>query len=104
MANLLEAYRHTTQNRAEIEASRVCGCCCCMQIYPPEEIVAWTGLDMSNLDDPDAANAETALCPRCGSESVIGDRSGFDINPQFLGRMQEAWFQTTIIRPSGAPK
>lgn len=104
MADLLEAYRHTTQNRAEIEASRACGCCCCMQIYPPDEIVAWTGLDVSNLDDPDAANAETALCPRCGSESVIGDKSGHDINPQFLGRMQEAWFQTTIIRPSRAPK
>ncbi|OGB06576.1 MAG: hypothetical protein A3E25_20355 [Burkholderiales bacterium RIFCSPHIGHO2_12_FULL_69_20] len=97
MPDLLAAHRHTTNNRAEVEASALCGCCYCMQTFPPSEIVAFTGLDMDNLDDPDAADAETALCPRCGSESVIGDRSGYKINAQFLGNMNEAWFQRTII-------
>jgi hypothetical protein len=97
MADLLAAYRHTTQNRAEIEASSLCGCCYCMQSFEPSEIVAYTGLDFNHLDDPDAASTETALCPRCGGESVIGDKSGFQINVQFLGLMNEAWFQKTII-------
>ena len=101
MVDLLAAYRHTSNNRAAIEASTACGCFYCMQIFPPSEIVAWTGLDVSNFDDPDAMNAETALCPRCGSESVIGDKSGVEINAQFLSRMHEAWFQRTIIcKPS----
>jgi hypothetical protein len=84
MADLLAAYRHTTKNRAEIEASTACGCCYCMQIFPADEIVAWAGLDFSQLDNPDAADA-TAVCPRCGSEAVIGDRAGFPITPAFLG-------------------
>lgn len=99
MNELLAAHRHITNNRAEIEASRVCGCFNCMQIFPPDEIVAWAGLDMNNFNDPDAQNAETAICPRCGNESVIGDKSGYEINPLFLSRMNQAWFQkTSIIR------
>jgi hypothetical protein len=104
MADLLSAHRHTARNRVEIEASKLCGCFYCMQTFAPTEIVAWTGLDVSNLDDPDAANAETALCPRCGSESVMGDKSGYEINTQFLGRMHEAWFQRTIIRKPSPKK
>ena len=98
MNPLLAAHRHTTHNRAELEASTLCGCCSCLETFRPEEIVAWTGLDMSNFDNPDAASAETALCPRCGSEALIGDRSGYHLSPDFLGRMNQAWFQKTIIR------
>jgi len=103
MADLMAAYRHTTKNRADIEASTHCGCCYCMQTFPAGEIVAWAGLDFSQLENPDAADAETAVCPRCGSEAVLGDKSGFAITPHFLGQMNEAWFQRTIVRRP-APK
>jgi hypothetical protein len=53
---------------------------------------------MHNMDDPRAIDAQTALCPRCGSEAVLGDKSGYPINAGFLTRMNEAWFQRTIIR------
>lgn len=99
--HLLAANHHTTNNRVEIEASTVCGCFYCEQMFPPSEIVAWGGLDVSSLDNPDAADAGTALCPRCGSESVIGDKSGYAITPDFLGRMHEAWYERTIIRRPG---
>jgi len=103
MNPLLAAHPHTSNNRAELEASRLCGCCSCLEIFPTEEIVAWTGLDMSNFNNPESASAETALCPRCGSEALIGDRAGFSLNPDFLSRMNQAWFQRTIIRKP-APK
>ncbi len=98
MNDLLEAYRFTSRNWAQIAGSKVCGCCNCMQMFPPAEIIAWTGLEVDNINDPDAVNNQTALCPRCGSEAVIGDRSGYPIDAHFLGRMNEAWFQRTIIR------
>jgi hypothetical protein len=101
MVDLLAAHRHTTNNRAEVEASSQCGCCYCMQTYRPDEIVAWSGLDVSSFDDPQTLNAGTALCPRCGSESVIGDASGYEIGPPFLTRMHDAWFQKTVIRKPG---
>ena len=98
MNELLAAYRYTTNNWSQIEASKLCGCCSCTQTFPAEEVVAWTGLDMDNMDDPKAVNNQTAMCPRCGTEAVIGDKSGFPINAQFLGRMNEAWYQRTLIR------
>ena len=106
MSHLLAAIRHTTHNRAEIEASTVCGCCYCQQTFPPDEIVAWAGLDASSFDDPEAisANTGTALCPRCGSESVLGDKSGYKIDAVFLAGMNEAWFQRTMIIRKPAPK
>jgi hypothetical protein len=103
MNELLAAYRAVSNNWAQIQGSRLCGCCSCVQMFPADEIVAWTGLDMHNVDDPKAIDQQTALCPRCGSEAVIGDKSGYPINAQFLGRMNEAWFQRTIIRKP-APK
>jgi hypothetical protein len=100
---LLAAYRYTTNNWAQINASQVCGCCSCMQLFKADEVVAWTGLDVHNLDDPAAIDRQTALCPRCGSEAVLGDQSGYPMDPRFLTKMNEAWFQRTLIRPR-APK
>jgi hypothetical protein len=99
MNELLAAYRYTTNNWAQIEASRLCGCCNCVQTFLPEEIVAWSGLTVDNFEDEAAVNNQTAVCPRCGTEAVLGDKAGFPINATFLTRMNEAWFQRTIIRP-----
>ncbi len=103
MSELLAAQRHTWNNQAEIEGSRLCGCCSCMQTFPPDEVVAWSGLEVGSLDDLDSIKGGIAICPRCGSESVIGDKSGYPIHPEFLARMNEAWYQRTIIRKP-APK
>ncbi len=104
MVNLLAAHRHASHNRSEIEGSTLCGCFCCVQVFAPSEIVAFAGLDAADFANPDSLKGGTALCPRCGSESVIGDRSGYRIDAQFLGRMNEAWHQKTIIRPPTARK
>lgn len=100
MSDLLQAHRHSIDNRSSVEASTVCGCFYCMHIFRPEDITAWVGLDLSRFNDPNA-NADTAVCPRCGSESVIGNRSGYEITAHFLSQMHEAWFERTAIhRPS----
>jgi hypothetical protein len=95
---LLAAYRYTSNNWGSIQGSKVCGCCNCVEVFAADEIVAWTGLDVHNVDDPKAVEKQTAMCPRCGSEAVLGDKTGYPIDAQFLGRMNEAWFQKTLIR------
>lgn len=61
-------------------ASRLCGCFYCGAIFPPSEIMDW------------GDEGRTALCARCGIDSVIGDRSGFPITSEFLGQMNHYWF------------
>lgn len=98
MPDLLEAHRHSMNHRAEIEASTVCGCFNCLQIFPPTEIIAWTGFDAADFDHLESVSGQTALCPHCGSESVLGNGSGLKIDVPFLTQMNQAWMQRTIIR------
>jgi hypothetical protein len=72
-------HRHTRANRMELEASEVCGCIACERIYFPSEIVGW-------LDE------ETAVCPHCGVDAVVGSASGIPIMPGVLRRAHERWF------------
>jgi hypothetical protein len=83
-----EAHRHSDHHRAEILASRSCGCFHCGAIFPPTRIEDWT-------DEPDEGaegEEQTAICPECGIDSVIGDESGFPITAAFLSRMRRHWF------------
>jgi hypothetical protein len=95
---LLAAYRYISNNWLQVQGSTLCGCCKCVQIFRADEIVGWTGLDIDNVEDPQAVERQTAMCPKCGSEAVLADKSGFPINLDFLGRMNEAWFQRTMIK------
>ena len=82
-ADYIRAHKHCIENRAEVEASALCGCFYCMSIYPPSEIVDW-------IEDREALTAD---CPRCGIDAVIGSASGFPITPEFLNLMNEHWFE-----------
>jgi hypothetical protein len=74
-----QLHRHTRANRIELEASEVCGCIACERIYFPSEIVHWV-------------NEETAVCPHCGVDAVVGSASGIPIMPGVLRRAHERWF------------
>ena len=103
MNALLAAYRYLSNNWEQIHASRICGCCNCLRTFAPDEVVGWVGLTMENMNDPAAVDKQTAMCPHCGAEAVLGDQSGLPINAAFLTSMNEAWFQRTMIR-SKTPK
>lgn len=76
----IEAHRHSIRHRAEVESSSVCGCFYCLAIVKPSAIVRW-------VDSED-----TAICPKCGIDSILGDASQFPITPEFLQRMRDRWF------------
>jgi hypothetical protein len=74
------AHDHCRRNRGELEQSEICGCFYCMTIFSPNEIVEW-------IDD-----GQTAMCPHCPVDSVIGSTCGFPITKEFLERMNAHWF------------
>ncbi|HLL88254.1 MAG TPA: cytoplasmic protein [Tepidisphaeraceae bacterium] len=81
----VRAHRHSIAHRAEIVGSSQCGCFYCSHTFPPSEIEEWVDLD-------DAGVGQTALCPSCGIDSVIGDKCGYPISVEFLNRMNAYWF------------
>jgi DNA-directed RNA polymerase subunit RPC12/RpoP len=76
----LKAHRFSSRHREELEKDTLCGCFHCTKIFRPAEITEW-------IDDDD-----TALCPYCGIDSVIGESSGLPITEHFLKEMHRAWF------------
>lgn len=74
------AHQFSSNHRAQIELSTKCGCFYCLEIFPPSAITDW-------VDD-----GVTALCPRCGVDSVIGSASGIELNAEFLKAMRDYWF------------
>jgi hypothetical protein len=41
------------------------------------------------------AEGQTALCPKCGVDAVIGDKSGLPITTEFLTTMHGMWFSVS---------
>lgn len=82
--DIIRAHRHSIRHRNEVLASSLCGCFYCGAIFPPSEISDWT--------DAWEGAGQTALCPRCGIDSVIGSESGYPVTSEFLAAMQAHWF------------
>ncbi len=79
------AHQHSSNHRKQIEQSEVCGCFYCLAKFKPSEIDEW-------IDENDDEIGQTALCPRCGIDSVIGSKSGYEITTDLLKRMKKLWF------------
>lgn len=78
------AHAHSANHRSAIESSDRCGCFSCKKTFPSEEIGEWA--------DSDGELGQTALCPRCGIDAVIGDSAGYELTAAFLAAMHRRWF------------
>jgi hypothetical protein len=78
------AHQNSIRHRDEVMTSDMCGCFYCLAIFPPSEIKEW-------VDTKDGIG-QTALCPKCEIDSVIGSNSGYPIEPEFLAQMRNHWF------------
>ncbi len=61
-----EVEKHFFDNDAEILKSEKCTCLSCLKTYDAKEVSEWVSY----------GEETAAVCPKCGSESVIGDASG----------------------------
>ena len=78
------AHDHSSNHRAEVVDSTLCGCFYCCETFPSGDIEEW-------VDDVDGVG-QTALCPKCGIDAVVGDRAGFGVSRGFLEMMRLHWF------------
>ncbi len=81
-SDLIDAHRFSSNHRETLEKDTICGCFHCLQIFFPSEIQVW-------IHDQ---SSETAICPHCGIDAVLGESSGYPIQKDFLQRMHKRWF------------
>ena len=75
-----QIHSHTLRNRTEIEASDKCVCICCCEIFKASEVADF-------IDE-----GETALCPICGIDAVIGDCTGISMDSGTLNKFHKEFF------------
>lgn len=65
-----------TSNRKRLLESEVAACIYCLLEFPPSLVVEW-------CDEDELGIGQTALCPHCGVDSVVG----------FDGPVDHGWLQ-----------
>lgn len=83
--DVVGAHTRSAAHRDEVLSSESCGCFYCLATFSPTDIEEFTDL----VDGVEV----TALCPRCGIDSVIGSASGFPVDRAFLQAMHKRWFR-----------
>lgn len=81
-----KAHEFASLHREDIVKSDHCGCFNCLKIFTPDKIQKWIDPDRKQND------GETALCPACKVDCVVGSFSGIPVTPEFLRGMHEYWF------------
>ncbi len=79
--DLKAAHKCSSNHKEALLNDTKCGCFHCLALFTPSEIKEW-------IKD----ESGTAVCPHCGTDSVIGESSGFPITKEFLQEMREYWF------------
>ena len=80
-----EVHSHSFKNRDEILRSDVCHCLYCKRAFSSTSVVKWVD------------NDQTARCPKCGIDAVVGDASGVDMTPALLNELHDHWFERQIL-------
>jgi hypothetical protein len=89
---LKEVQRYCSQHREQVRNSALCGCFYCGVNFPSTEIDFWIGAPDGGLDNGE--NGTTALCPRCGIDSVLPDSIlGAGLSPELLDEMRQYFFE-----------
>ncbi|MBA3538634.1 MAG: cytoplasmic protein [Deltaproteobacteria bacterium] len=76
----IAAHQHASKHRVEVQASDLCACFFCFRRFAPASIKAWIEGD------------QTALCPHCGLDAVLGSASPFRFDDGFLRKMHQHYF------------
>lgn len=83
--DIIEAHSQCSNHRESLSRVGRCGCFYCCAEFSPGEILDW----VDPISD-DMQAGTTALCPKCGIDSVIPLEPGMD--GRFLQRMKAHWF------------
>lgn len=113
--NLDGLHKLSSFHRKAVLKSKRIGCFFCMRFHKPSEITEW----IDHREKPDAylyvrrgkvrfrnvggahpKEGQTALCPHCGIDAVIPDRTfGFRVTRVLLVAMCERWFTASPSKP-----
>jgi len=87
-ADLERIHKHCGWHEPAVRVSGGVGCFYCLAVFPTADVVEWVD------EDPQSPNGSgrTALCPKCGNDSVLPDSLWFALTPELLLKMKTRFF------------
>ena len=85
--NLNQIHGECGWHEQAILKSKICGCFDCQKMFPASEICDW-------IDEPGdcpRGPGRTALCPKCGIDTVLPESELYELTPDLLAAMHNAW-------------
>ena len=77
-------HKHSFNNKFEILNSHKCACFHCFRIYDSADVDTFS---------KETDGQETALCPLCISNTIIGDASGFNLTDELIDTLAYEYLQ-----------
>lgn len=77
-----QAHKQSSKHKDQINHSQICGCFYCQETFTPNQIHFWI---------KENGAVETAVCPLCGIDAVLGDRYPVE-DTLFLKEMHDYYF------------
>lgn len=68
-------HQHSLKNKFEVINSNKCACFHCFRVYDSDDVDTF-------LQENDGQ--ETAICPFCITDTIIGDASGFNLTDEMI--------------------
>ena len=81
-AQIKSALKHAVNNEDEVKASDQCGCFHCLEVFDAQDVEDWV----------EGEQGQSAVCPLCDVEAVIGDAAGFPLTEEFLTALRDEQF------------
>jgi hypothetical protein len=89
-ADFESVHRYSSNNRSLLASSKLAGCFYCGAIYDASGVKDW--VDGGHTESGELDDGVTALCPRCGIDSVLPDAAPIILDGNLLAEMREHWF------------
>ncbi len=80
-------HRLSIRHRDLVQAAPQCACFHCGEFFSPEQIMDWVD------------GGVTALCPKCGIDSVVPETQRDHLEPDLIASMRAYWFERSIMIP-----
>ncbi|MFC3104992.1 cytoplasmic protein [Salinisphaera aquimarina] len=82
----LHRLHETSSNHRELILNSIqLGCFHCCKQFSPEALDEWWDEDANGI-------GQTAVCPYCGIDTVVGDAAGHRITEQLLAALRDHFF------------
>jgi hypothetical protein len=82
---LTRLYDQSFKNKEACNKAFVCGCFFCLAIFSPTEIKEWH-------EEKRVGGGFTAICPKCGIDSILAESKEIKITAELLKEMHEEAF------------